>query len=138
MNGTLVLHNASTKVAILQLIGDAYKYREVVVTSASTGSLRFNFSLDNEVLVRLNGEMSCYQIPRLPFDWVTPTLSGPKVYAAITPEGEIYLYPKYSNEEDFFKNAPTTQPAGFPLKPGACAVNEEDARGQNADSLKRE
>ena len=120
LNGYFILHNSSLDRVTLHLTSEAYVQKEYAIDAGKTGKLRFNFNIDNEVSVTAGEKQWCYQLKKLPTEWITPSVSGPKIFANLTEDGQIYIYSKESNEVSFHQAQAPIQPEGYPLKPIKC------------------
>ena len=118
--GNFILHNASSTQIVLSLASKDYEPATYVIEIGKSANIRFNFNITNIILVKIDESSRCYKIQELIKEWVETTFSGPKVYVKFTNDGMIYVYPKNSDGDLFYKNEPPMQPEGYPLKPYGC------------------
>lgn len=120
LNGNLVLHNSLSQEIVLSVTYETSGIKNHVIQSGDNGVLRINFNIDNEVSAAVGDEHWCYKIKAFPSAWVKPGVSGPKVFANLTSNRRIYIYPKESKEDSFYTKSPPVQPDGYPLVPSTC------------------
>lgn len=120
LNGKYLLHNATSNSIVFSMTSQVYDAKEYVVGARETGSLRFNFNINNEVSARSGEEKWCYKIKPLSDKWIATTISGQRIYAELSADMFIYVYPKELQQGTFFENTAPDQPDGYPLKPTRC------------------
>lgn len=120
IGGGIVLHNASGSTIELRVFKNRYE-----LAAGETREVRIDPIFGGDYFsIRTSAGLWCYEMPAVNSRWIKAGGSHAKVLGLLDANGDVYLFPRDSDEASYYKSSPPAQPRNFPLSPIKCRGSE--------------
>ena len=114
----IVLYNGSESTIFIKPLGELYEDRDYKSAEpGTTVGVHLDLSTDQILKIVTGSSSWCYRRKEVGLGWVG---KGPKLFAKLGKDLQIYIYPKASKEDTFYTKSFPVQPKGYPLMPNSC------------------